>query len=133
MKLATLVVLMLVAASALACGDDDGNSPSRPTTNGTQPANGEQGSPTNADGEPPTAFEEARGDFAASLEAIGSNIGAVPEDVRADLLDRCNALAEYADGDDVESICSAVERAMDSGDFGLVDLVLEQLRELEGA
>lgn len=128
--IAVAAALFLVAALAFACGD--GNGPPSPADEATQPANGETESTPDGNGGPPSLFDEIRDDFAGRLTAIGANIGFVPDDVRADLLDRCHALAEHASEDAVQRVCSGVERAMDTGDFGLIDLVLEQLEALEG-
>ena len=146
--LATLAVSFLVA-----CGG--GGETEAPAATGTiEDANGApsgtaapNGSPSGTEAPPgatangagatadgaaatPTAFEALRDELADDLEAIGVNIGAVPEDVREALLARCQELSAFADADLIEAICGAVARAMDSGDSGLIDLVLDELAEL---
>ena len=78
----------------------------------------------------PTPFEALRDAFIDDLTGIGVNIGAVPEDVREALLATCEELSAFTD---VEAVCGAVARAMDSGDSGLIDLVLDELAELAAA
>jgi hypothetical protein len=128
-----LACLLTCIAAVLGCesdgdsGSDDANGAGTPAVSGTTTANGEA---PEEDGTP-TAFENARDSFAARIQAMGPNIGAVPDDIRADLLLQCEALSEYADDGAVSDICGAVERAIDTGDFGLVDLILIDLDELE--
>jgi hypothetical protein len=86
--------------------------------------------PTNEQGTP-LSFEAARDAFAERLDAIGVNICCVPPDVRQNLIDQCEELALYAQQDAVDQICTAVGRAMDRGDPGLIDLILPDLRALQ--
>jgi hypothetical protein len=130
-----LACVLFGLTAGLACDDSGaGSGPANDNGNAeVPPGDGE----TAIDGETPaadvspTAFEEARDSFAARVQAIGPNIGSVPDDIRGDLLTQCEALGEYADGGDVDDICSAVERAMNTGDFGLIDLILLDLAGLE--
>lgn len=64
------------------------------------------------------------------LEAIGANIGSVPDDIAAQLIGRCETLAEFADPDEVSSICRAIQQAIDTNDPGLIDSVLRRLAGL---
>jgi hypothetical protein len=77
------------------------------------------------------SFVEARDALANRLAAMGPSIAELPQDVRDDLLSDCEALARYADEDEVEEICAALSRAIDRGDTGTVDIVVNQLRQLE--
>lgn len=76
------------------------------------------------------AFETARDGLRDDLEAYGANIGSLPDDLRAALLNKCRELEAYASQDAVDDICSAVQRAIDDADPGLIDLVLNELSAL---
>lgn len=113
-------------------GAPSGTAAPNGSPSGTEAPAGEQtpganGAAATADGATPTAFEALRDAFIDDLAGIGVNIGAVPEDVREALLATCEELSAFAD---VEAVCGAVARAMDSGDSGLIDLVLDELAEL---
>lgn len=132
-RFATL--LTLAAALAIACSDAGGstNGGETPDGNGTPVTDGTPGVPTfPSDGGEPTPhnFAEARDRLTSQLDAIGANIGAVPDDIREQLLERCRALKDFANDDDVEAICQTVEVAIDTNDPGLVDRVLQQLDQL---
>ncbi len=75
-------------------------------------------------------FELARDALYQELDNYGANIGFLPDDVRDDLLASCHALDELAASDDVDEICTAIERAIADGDPGLIDLVLNELAAL---
>jgi hypothetical protein len=137
-------LLALACVLALACSDGDGGAnggetPNDTPSNGTAPLVDGTGTadpvPT-FPGDPaeptPRNLGEARERLTDQLDAIGANIGAVPDDIRQQLLERCEALAEFADRDDVESICQAIAAAIDTNDPGLIDRVLGQLADLEG-
>jgi len=131
-RFATL--LTLAAALAIACSDGSTNGGETPDGNGTPVTDGTPGVPTlpGDGGEPtPRDFAEARDRLASELDAIGANIGAVPDDIRELLLERCRAVKDFANDDDVEAICRTVEQAIDTNDPGLVDRVLQQLAALE--
>jgi hypothetical protein len=140
---ALVLVAGLAGAAFLACGGGDGgdagdsatNTPQRTTApTATEPATATStiepaATPTlYAVGE---TFLELRDGLAEALDSIGANIGAVPPDIRADLVARCQRLARFAAEDEVNVICDAIERAMDRGDPGLIELVLENLVTLE--
>jgi hypothetical protein len=55
----------------------------------------------------------------------------MPEDVRDQLLALCRELEAFVEGERVAEICGAIEQAIERGDPGFIDLVLEQLAELE--
>jgi phosphoglycerate-specific signal transduction histidine kinase len=80
----------------------------------------------------PRDLDQERQRLTDQLDAIGANIGAVPEDIRDQLLARCEALVDYADAGDVEAICQSIATAIDTNDPGLIDRVLTQLAALEG-
>ncbi len=109
-----IVALAAVAGIVAGCGGDS-NGDTTPNPDGT---------------DAPAAFETARADLQADLEGYGENIGSLPNDIREDLLASCRELASYASDDAVDDICSAVERAIDNADPGLIDLVLNELDAL---
>ena len=78
----------------------------------------------------PTEFELARDALSDEPNRYGANIGALPDDVRDDLLASCRALDEFAASDAVDEICTAIERAIADGDPGLIELVLNELAAL---
>jgi hypothetical protein len=128
-----LFVLIAVTLLTLACGDGDSDGDGVPTpdaaattTDGTAAAPTEPLAPT-----VPQSFEALRDELISELEAIGVNIGSVPPDVREHVLGLCFALEDYIDIDTVDELCGAIEDAMDSGDFGQIDLVIDELEALE--
>jgi hypothetical protein len=138
------VVVALVATLALACSNGDGDgtnggeTPDGSTTPGstaTTPVLDGTAVPTFPvdPGEPtPRDLDGARERLSTQLDAIGANIGAVPDDIRGQLLDRCEVLKQFADDGDVEAICQTIEQAIETNDPGLIDRVLSQLADLEG-
>lgn len=113
-----IAVLLALAIIGVAAACDDGpNGGARPTANGPPATAG--------------AFEEKRDALAAQLEAFRTNIGALPDDIREQLLTSCQELDQFVDGDDVAQVCDAIEDAIDQGDPGKIDLVLARLTELE--
>ena len=142
-RLALLATLVALAATlALACnsgdgGTDGGETPEASATpNGstTPVADGTPAVPTFPidAGEPtPRDLDTARDRLSTQLDEIGVNIGAVPDDIRDQLLDRCTVLKDFADDGDVDAICQTISQAIDTNDPGLIDRVLGQLTELE--
>ena len=117
-----LVAPVVLAALLLGCNSDDDG----PSGTSTQQA------PTtteNGDGTP-TEFELARDSLYQELDGYGANIGVLPDDIRDDLLASCRALGEFAASDDVDEICTAIERAIADGDPGLIEIVLNELAAL---
>ena len=55
----------------------------------------------------------------------------MPADIQTSILSDCEDLKIFADEGRVDRICSAIGRAMEVGDPGLIDLVLENLAALE--
>lgn len=88
--------------------------------------------PTDPSGTPVT-FEALRDDLADELDAIGPNIGAVPADVKQDLLIRCGQLTNFVDRDEIAPLCNAINNAIERGDPGLVDIIVTELRALDGS
>lgn len=121
------VVVTAVALTVVACGG--GNSPASsgsPTSVATGAGlstPGFRGTPSN--------FSEARDAVRSRLDAIGVNIGEVPQDVRRQVLAQCRDMTRFADQKKVTDLCGAVERAMNTGDFGLLDQVIAQLDQLK--
>ena len=116
-----LAAPVVLAALLLGCNGDDDS----PSATGTQaPLTTENGNAT------PTEFELARDAFYQDLDSYGANIGVLPDDIRDDLLASCRALEEFAAGDAVDDICTAIERAIADGDPGLIEIVLNELAAL---
>lgn len=133
------IALTLIAGLAIACGGGGNGSATATPVDGAAPVDGatpagdETSVPASTEqpAATPSEFEGLRDDLIDQLDAIGVNIGVLPDDVREDLLARCVELAPFANADRVDEICGAVEQAMGSGDVGLIDLVLDDLAELE--
>ena len=124
-RLLVLAAPVVLAALLLGCNGDDDS----PSGTGTRaPITTENGDGT------PTEFELARDALYEDLDGYGANIGALADpllvDVRDDLLASCRALDEFAASDDVDEICTAIERAIADGDPGLIELVLNELAAL---
>lgn len=113
---APLLALAVIGVAA-ACNGGGDSGPAQPTVDSPPATAG--------------AFEEQRDALAAQLEAFRSNIGALPDDIREQLLASCRDLDQFVDGDDIAQVCDAIEDAIDQGDPGKIDLVLARLRELE--
>lgn len=79
----------------------------------------------------PISFEAFRDDLADRLDNIGANIGAVPPDVREQLLLQCEQLGNFVDHDAIEPLCRAIDTSIQNDDPGQVDNVVAQLRALE--
>jgi hypothetical protein len=134
--LAPLTVFAL--ATAVACGgggrgDHAATATAPPSDGATATAPSAEvptaTSPPDSNGSP-SEFETLRDALVDELDRIGVNIGAVPPDVRARIIGNCRALGQFADEAEVEDLCDAVQQAMDRGDPGLIDLILEDLAEL---
>lgn len=140
------VVLLVAAGLAVACTDiDTGDSVDTAVPLGTAtaatdtpaaaggtltPGGPESPTPTPTVEGTPTRFEALRDGLRGQLEAIGDNIGTVPDDIRDQLLARCHELEEFVAPEVIADICGAIEQAIDGGDPGLIDLVLARLAEL---
>lgn len=129
--LVIITLLMLTVGLASACGGgngaDDGESPTGAILNRTEsPAPTVDGAEST-----PTGFEALRDALRDRLDTIGVNIAAVPDDVRDQILASCRELEAFVERDRIERACEAIEQAIEGGDPGLIDLVLEQLAELE--
>ena len=122
----TLAIALLLLAAAVACGgsgdtangDPDGDTPSPVVT-------------LIATDDPPTTFEAVRADLLAKLDAIGVNIGFVPDDIGEQLVNSCLQLEAFVEGERVTEICASIGDAIERGDPGLIDLVMERLADLE--
>lgn len=122
-RLTLAIALLLLAVAAIACGG------SGDTANG-----GETVSPVVtfiATDDSPTTFEAARDDILAKLDAIGVNIGIVPDDIGEQLVRSCLALEAFVQGERVAEICASITDAIERGDPGLIDLVMERIADLE--
>ena len=115
-RLLLLAAPVVLAALLLGCNGDGGDAP---TPAGTAIGDGT-----------PTEFELARDELYQDLDSYGANIGVLPDDIRDDVLASCRALDEFAESDDVDQICTAIEQAITDGDPGLIDLVLNELAAL---
>jgi hypothetical protein len=131
------LLVALTVPLAFGCGGEDngdGGEPTATSIGGTPVGNGTIVVPTlPADpGEPtPRNLDEAVERLSEQIDAIGANIGAVPDDIRDQLVERCLTIGAFADEDDVEAICQQIEVAIDTNDPGLIDSVLSQLTALE--
>ena len=130
----TPVIALLLLAAAIACGG----------SGDTAEIDGADGDPTGQPGEtaspvvtliatedPPTTFAELRDDLLARLDAIGVNIGIVPDDIGEQLVSSCLELQGFVDGERVAEICASIGDAIERGDPGLIELVMERLADLE--
>jgi hypothetical protein len=125
-RLTPVIALLLLAAAAVACGG------SGDTANGDP--DGETASPVVtliATEGPLTTFEALRDDLLARLDAIGVNIGIVPDDIGEQLVSSCLALEAFVESERVAEICASIGDAIERGDPGLIDLVMERLADLE--
>ena len=122
----TPVIALLLLAAAVACGgsgDTAGDDPDRETASPVVTLIATE--------EPLTTFEALRDDLLARLDAIGVNIGVVPDDIGEELVSSCLALEPFVEGERVAEICASITAAIEGGDPGLIDLVMERLAELE--
>lgn len=133
-----LIAVALIATLALGCddGNDSKTSGKAPTDTSAEQtaAPAASASPdalATAEATQSRSFEELRSDLRQELSDIGVNIGSVPPDIRAHLLALCGGLELFADEDDVGEICTAIDQAIDNGDYGLIDLILDKLDALE--
>ena len=120
-RLTLAIALLLLAAAAVACGgrgDPTGGTVSPVVT-------------LIATEDSPTTFEAARDDILAKLDAIGVNIGIVPDDIGEQLVRSCLALEAFVQGERVAEICASITDAIERGDPGLIDLVMERIADLE--
>ncbi len=137
-----VAVLLVLAAGVAACGGDNGANDSgaaevtQPTASATDVAAPFASVSPAATAEgvagTPTRFEALRDGLRDRLEAIGDNITVVPDDVRNEILASCRELEEFVEREFVSDVCGAIERAIERGDPGLIDLVLDRLAELTG-
>ncbi len=108
-----IAVLIAVAALAgMACGGGNGG-----------------GSNSNATST--AGFEQLRDALRTRLDAVGVNIGSVPEDVLSQILNQCQELGQFADQQRVNDLCDAIKRARDTNDTGLIDQIVTQLGQLQ--
>ena len=145
-----VVLLALVVAVGAACGGDDegdGTRDGQTLTDSRTPGatdavdgDGESGGPTptspvktveSGGNATPASLPELRGELSSRLDGIGVNIGAVPDDVREQLLTSCRQLERFVDRERVDQICQTIEDAIEQGDPGLLDLAVQQLEELQ--
>ena len=137
-RLAPVIALLLLVA-AVACGGGgdtgDGADADPPVVDGTDgDPTGETASPVVTlivTEVPPTTFEALRDDMLAQLDAIGVNIGFVPDDIGEQLVSSCLELEAFVEGEAVAEICAGIGDAIERGDPGLIDLVMERLADLE--
>ena len=123
-RLTLAIALLLLAAAAVACGgsgtgDDDPPETASPVVTLI---------PTE---DPPTTYEAARDDILAKLDAIGVNIGIVPDDIGEQLVSSCLELEAFVQGESVAEICASITDAIERSDPGLIDLVMERIADLE--
>lgn len=130
-RLASLSLLVALAAMVMLSCNGGGETPDGSTTPPTDGTPAVPTIPVDPGEATPTGLAEARERLTGQLDAIGANIGAVPDDIREQLLERCEVLKQFADDGDVEPICQTIDQAIDTNDPGLIDRVLDQLAGLE--
>ena len=116
-----IALLLLTTGLAAACGGNgtgDG-----PDANGASPGSTESRAQATAD----PLIDALR----EQLDAIGVNIGAVPDDVRDQILASCAELEELVEAVRRVRVCAVVEVAIEQGDPGLIDQILDELEDLE--
>lgn len=130
----TPVIAPLLLAAAIACG---GSGDTAAIDGADREPTGELGEtaspvvtliPTE---DPPTTFGAMRDDLLARLDAIGVNIGVVPDDIGELLVSSCLELEAFVEGERVAEICASIGDAIEQGDPGLIDLVMERLADLD--
>lgn len=133
-----IALLMLTAGLASACDGGNGAAGEGNSVGDSEDVNGAVPTKTESPAATaeavqgtPTSFEALRDTLRDRLDAIGVNIGAVPDDVHDQILGWCHELESLAQQEVVADICEAIEDAIEQGDPGLIDLVLDQLAELE--
>ncbi len=109
--LATALILAITALS-VAC---NGGGSTRPTGTATSTTN----------------FEQLRDALRNRLNGIGVNIGVVPDDVLNQILNQCHELEQFTDQTRVNDLCTAVRRARDTNDVGLLDQIVTQIGQLK--
>ena len=124
-RLTLAIALLLLAVAAIACGG------SGDTSTGDPPETASPVVTLIATEDSPTTFEAARDDILAKLDAIGVNIGIVPDDIGEQLVRSCLALEAFVQGERVAEICASITDAIERGDPGLIDLVMERIADLE--
>jgi hypothetical protein len=116
-----IALLLAVAAAGVACGGaDGGNSATATTTASSSTASTATG-----------PFAQLRDALRNRLNGIGINIGSVPDDILNQILNQCHELAKFADQNRVTDLCTAIRRARDTNDVGLIDQILTQLAQLK--
>lgn len=128
-RLAATIIIVIAAGLAVAsCGG--GDSGEDPPDNGASPP--PTGATTSEVSEgTPLPFDAQRDELAERLDAIGANVGAVPPDVRQELLILCGNLVDLAERETVQQICNGLNQAFLNDDPDLLDLVVRELRNLE--
>ena len=129
-----LLASLLLSSAVAACGGEDNNRAPPATGSGQTPQAGTTSEVPDATEEAeatPTEFEALRDSLANRLDAIGASIGDTPNDIRGQLLESCLGLGEFVDPDRVEPVCQDIEDAIERGDPGKIDLVLDHLADLE--
>lgn len=129
----TALAVLLFAAAALALSCSSGSGANGNPTAAVTPGQTGLPSPGPGDGKEstPTSLAQARGRLSSQLQAIGANIGSVPQDIEQQILDRCQALEQFANPDTVRPICQAIQQAIATDDPGLIDGVLRSLSQLK--
>jgi hypothetical protein len=80
----------------------------------------------------PTSLEQLRANLEARLETIGVNVGAVPEDVRDQLVRYCMGLKAFVQDGEIDDICNSIAVAIEQADRQLLEQVSTRLGNLQG-
>ena len=124
-------VLLVAGAACSGGGEAPASTATATTAPATVPAGTAAVSPAaSPPGDTPTEFESLRDALAERLDNLGANVGAVPDDIRDELVAECEALSAYVNSDDLRPLCASIAQAIDQDDPGLIDLVVNGLAEL---
>ncbi len=129
----SIAIVVIAGLAVTRCGDGGGDDPPNGATPSvTSPDQNRAATSTTSDGTP-LPFESQRDELADRLDAIGANVGAVPADIRQELLIMCGNLAGLADRETVQQLCNGMNQAFINDDPDLMDLVVRELRNLEAS
>jgi hypothetical protein len=80
---------------------------------------------------PTYTFEDVRDELVDRLDTIGTNIDAVPDDIKARIKTSCRNLETFIGEDNTNELCDTLDEGLDRADPGRIDRVLDELATLE--